>query len=43
MGMVAFPLVMIFLNEEVKNVGFYVAFAYDLVLPAMVYFLCRDS
>ncbi len=43
MGMIAFPLVMIFLNEEIMNVGFYVAFGYDVLLPAMVYFFMKQT
>ncbi|MBU4245443.1 MAG: type II secretion system F family protein, partial [Nanoarchaeota archaeon] len=38
MGMIVFPLLTIFLAEEMKNIGLYLAVGYNIILPALVYF-----
>ncbi len=38
MGMIVFPLLTIFLAEEMQDIGIYLAIGYNIILPAMVYF-----
>ncbi|VVB59742.1 Type II secretion system (T2SS), protein F [uncultured archaeon] len=38
MGMIVFPLITIFLADEMQNIGLYLAIGYDVILPALVYF-----
>lgn len=42
LGMVAFPLVSIFLASEVKGIPFYLFFGYNIFLPVIVYYFILD-
>lgn len=43
MGMIAFPLVMIFMSEEISNLGLYVSLGYDIILPLVVHFFMKRT
>jgi len=43
MGMIVFPLLTIFLAEEMKDIGIYLAVGYNIILPALVYFFMNRT
>lgn len=43
MGMIVFPLLTIFLAEEMQNIGIYLAIGYDIILPVIVYFFMNRT
>lgn len=43
MGMIVFPLLTIFLAEEMKDIGLYLALGYNIILPALVYFFMNRT
>lgn len=43
MGMIVFPLLTIFLADEMGDIGIYLAIGYNIILPAMVYFFMNRT
>ncbi len=43
MGMIVFPLLTIFLAEEMRDIGIYLAMGYTVILPAIVYFFMNRT